>query len=228
MNGVGLALLTAVLGVDVGWQPLPNGGLEYIIQIEPQLLDSIRAGNDLVSDIPANLQGVRSYRITIGSDRLPRIGEPAEVGGPDAAAGPGSSIDDLAGAEPDSTTTYLPQGTIAGGDTEFRLRVVAAKLPAGAEQMPETGPLADGPLLFAPTTPDESHQADTQAAAADERAADVARPADERPWTLLALAVLGLFLSLGFNLFLGWATWGFRQRYESLAARLAGAQPQAS
>ena len=44
-------VVVAALGVDVGWQPLNSGGMEYIIQIEPDSLDSLLDGRDIVSDV---------------------------------------------------------------------------------------------------------------------------------------------------------------------------------
>ena len=39
---VGLAVL--LTGINVGWEKLPDGGYVYIIQIEPESLDALRAG----------------------------------------------------------------------------------------------------------------------------------------------------------------------------------------
>src|SRR3990172_2920279 len=64
--------LAAVVGTDVGWRRLPDGGMEYIIQIEPHMLDMLKSGEQIVSDIPPELWEVRSYRITVGTDELPR------------------------------------------------------------------------------------------------------------------------------------------------------------
>lgn len=76
MNAIIVCLSAAVLGVDYGWQPVAGGGIEYIIQIEPELLDSLKAGHDLFSDLPPATRDIRSYRITVGRDRLPHHGEP--------------------------------------------------------------------------------------------------------------------------------------------------------
>ncbi|HEY1067968.1 MAG TPA: hypothetical protein VGE52_17725 [Pirellulales bacterium] len=72
----------AVLAVDTGWQPAPDGGLEYIIQVEPQLLDLMRDGQVIQSEIPADLQGVRRYRIQVGTEPLPRVGLPTTAARP--------------------------------------------------------------------------------------------------------------------------------------------------
>jgi hypothetical protein len=79
MNAVLAIVAAATLGIDVGWQPLDDGGFEYIIQLEPQTLDSLRDGQDLSSQLPPSLQGVRTYRITVGNGPLPHKGEPPPV-----------------------------------------------------------------------------------------------------------------------------------------------------
>src|SRR5262245_38758867 len=70
-----MALVSSV-GIEVGWEPLVSGGHEYTIQLEPQLLDILKSGSDVVSEVPDQLS-VRRYRITIGTGKLPRIdGDP--------------------------------------------------------------------------------------------------------------------------------------------------------
>lgn len=76
MTGLLLCLSAAALGVDYGWQPVAGGGIEYIIQIEPALVESLKEGRDLFSDLPSSVSNVRRYRITVGSGRLPHHGEP--------------------------------------------------------------------------------------------------------------------------------------------------------
>lgn len=278
MNAVSLAVLTAILGVDVGWQPLEGGGFQYIIQIEPQLLDTLRGGQDIVSDLPPELRGVRSYRVTIGNGRLPRIGnrpptpadnaaaapvaapvatdpaaEPAAdtlpnvaplPADPTAAAGPtiapnsllqppatfaapenARDLDRAAPANHQADTTAAPPLPAEQPEQpepsqqperpleiakEFQLAIVAAKLPAGAEEGPELGPMPDAP----------------NAAVADIPPASPPEASAAKPWGWLTLAVLGLFISLGFNFFLGWVTWGFRQRYAALASKPGSPRPQ--
>ena len=74
MNGsLLLALAVAAVGSDFGWQPLPGGGLEYIIQIEPHLVDRLREGTDFVSYVPANVKNIRKCRFRVGSEKLPTV-----------------------------------------------------------------------------------------------------------------------------------------------------------
>jgi hypothetical protein len=72
MKLLALCMATAVLGVQVGWQKLPEGGMEYIIQFDSQTLEALKAGQPVQSDIPPGAGDVRSYRIVVGTERLPR------------------------------------------------------------------------------------------------------------------------------------------------------------
>ena len=43
-----------------------------MIQIEPELLDELRQGKEIVSEIPDDLQHVRRFRIRVGDSPVPR------------------------------------------------------------------------------------------------------------------------------------------------------------
>jgi len=80
-----LFVATAALGIDVGWQRLPEGGMQYIIQIEPQALESLRSGAEFGSDIPPKAGEIRSFRIFMGKKTLPRDEPPPKLSEPKAA-----------------------------------------------------------------------------------------------------------------------------------------------
>ena len=72
MNGLLILVTSAALGIEVGWEPLPEGGHEYTIQIEPQLLEVLQRGEDeIFSDVPPELD-VRRYRLMVGTGKLGR------------------------------------------------------------------------------------------------------------------------------------------------------------
>lgn len=108
MVGIVICLSAAAMGVDYGWQPV-EGGIEYIIQIEPHLIESMKSGRDIFSDLPKTAQCVRSYRITVGTGRLPHQGEPP----PDSAVVPAvgeeaASAEDQSGEENGVDLSQLP------------------------------------------------------------------------------------------------------------------------
>jgi hypothetical protein len=88
-----LCIAAATVGIDVGWQRMPQGGMEYIIQLDRQTLEALRAGEPVQSDIPPGIGEIRSYRIVVGDTKLPRESSPelpATPGG--ATAGLSSSV----------------------------------------------------------------------------------------------------------------------------------------
>lgn len=76
-----LFVAVAVMGIDAGWQPLPDGGTEYIIQIDSPTLEALKAGQPIGSDIHPDAREIKSYKIVIGTGKLPRenpVVKPAE------------------------------------------------------------------------------------------------------------------------------------------------------
>ena len=115
----------AAVGVDYGWQPVAGGGIEYIIQIEPQMLDSLRAGQDIFSDLPRTASNIRSYRITSGTGQIPHHGEPLpehEVNppGPRKRSQVGPSLRGTAAATTDAERARAerPAGAVAEHQTD--------------------------------------------------------------------------------------------------------------
>ena len=139
MNTLLICVAAATLGFDVGWERLPSGGMEYIIQLDSARIDALRSGLPLGSEIPAAAGEIRAFRIVMGSAQLKRETPPPKLAPP---------------------------------------------LPTPA--MPAK------PAAVEPTPP--------------------AQPSP--PW---ALTILGLFASLGANVFLGWITWGLRRRCRNAA-----------
>ena len=126
MNTMFIYVAAATLGFQVGWQRLPEGGTEYIIQLDAASIDALRSGQPLHSDIPSAAGEVRAYRIVMGRGKPIREDPPPKPAPPPAA----------------------------------------------------------------PVEP-------------------------AKPWLPLTLTLLGLFASLGANVFLGWIAWGFRQRCQN-------------
>ncbi len=67
-----LCVAAAAVGIDYGWERRTEGGVEYIIQLDPQTLDAMRAGEPIGSDIRPEAGEVRSFRIVVGAKPLPR------------------------------------------------------------------------------------------------------------------------------------------------------------
>ena len=69
MYGNIVCLAATLLGVDVRWPPLPDGGLQYVIQIEPHALDRRESGahEAVRSYVPTN---VKNYSTGTGVEEL--------------------------------------------------------------------------------------------------------------------------------------------------------------
>jgi hypothetical protein len=129
----------AAVGVDYGWQPVAGGGIEYIIQIEPQMLDSLRAGQDIFSDLPRTASNIRTYRITSGTGPLPHHGEPLPL---HEVNRPGSGTHRHVGPSLRGTAEHVADAEDAAH--EQPAGAVAAQQPDEAEE--DRGPLP-GPVL---------------------------------------------------------------------------------
>ena len=89
MVGAMLLLTSVSMGINTGWQPTAGGEMEYIIQIEPQLLKSLQAGDDLIlkrmkrrhsrADAVRAVERIKAARpdATIGADLI--AGFPTET-----------------------------------------------------------------------------------------------------------------------------------------------------
>ncbi len=79
MYGEIACVAAVLLGIDFGYRPRSEGGVEYLIQIEPQTLESLKNGAPLESAIPPHVRDVRAYRITVGTGPLPHVLPPPTV-----------------------------------------------------------------------------------------------------------------------------------------------------
>lgn len=70
------------MGINYGWERLPQGGTQYIIQLDPQSLEALRGGQPLESDVPPSAGEVRSYRIVVGTAPLPHDTPPEPLKAP--------------------------------------------------------------------------------------------------------------------------------------------------
>ena len=196
--GANFACIAAVLlGVDAGWQPLPDGGVQYLIQIEPQLLETLASGEPIQSDVPSFVKDVRSYRITVGTAELPRE-LPAEPFVPPPTTPP--SLPDASAGLP-----WLRQPGTESPPVPNIIEPAADSEPIDARA---AGYLEEPSVPSKPQTKSPSEQAPRQ---------DEPQPEQtEGLWPPLVVTLFTLFGSLGANLYLGWVTWNTRSRYRSL------------
>jgi hypothetical protein len=241
MGGPIACIAAVLLGVQAGWQPLPQGGVEYLIQIEPQLLETLKSGQPIQSDVPSYVKDVRTFRVTVGTATLPRQLPAAQGESPDAAA---------VEAGPQTVDPFLPptEDRLAGdrrAPTQGFGRVAPATQPSNwpnvsgnvpplgqpdaqppgtprmLEPPPESKPIgaqAAG-YLEASTTPVASPPGGPASRSPSEqqpRREEPRQETTEKPWAPLIIALFTLFGSFGANVYLGWITWSTRSRYRSV------------
>lgn len=303
-----ILLAAATVGVDYGWQPRAGGGFEYIIQVEPETLQSLGRGEDIVSDIPPYLRDVRSYRITVGTGDVPRLGTPpvsTEVEPPpaepklppavepeapqtfeasealsegpppqfrpgpvhdqgqwqsrtnveanervappvetptyeppDVTPQPALQFPELPSYEPPVVSPpeyepptprespYLPPVIEPGAGASSEPPVEESTYAAEPPQLPfiaESREMTAEAASFEPNTGDNRTAAKVSVQTSDseelvQSSAETA--AEKKLWWPLAASLVGLCLSLGGNVYLGWLTVAFRSRYRQVARRL--------
>ncbi|MDZ4819335.1 MAG: hypothetical protein SGJ20_10215 [Planctomycetota bacterium] len=60
--------------INFGWKQLDSGGVEYVVQVPPELIDDFEK-HGFESDIPPGLRDIRRIRIAVGTGSLPNRGD---------------------------------------------------------------------------------------------------------------------------------------------------------
>jgi hypothetical protein len=261
--------------VEFGWQELQDGGIEYLVQVEPSLVDSFRQGG-FSSDIPPGLRDVRRIRIVVGEAALPNQGnivgpkvvhlppppvdQPVKTDNPTtcshAAANSVANSNNGANSKADAeekSSEGSPASTFGNGESNGKTANSQSAPPAllhpdnpvsempffqfgRAQSTPTTTPVAaDRPneKLPRPQWIGDSGSRNSNESGSGYVAVDAAKPVQEstdvnnsntpKPWFPLMLTLLGLFLSLGANVYLVWIHQGVRAKYQAMVQQLHGA-----
>lgn len=239
MMGALACLSAAVLGIDYGWQPVAGGGIEYIIQIEPQMLERLKAGEDIFSDLPPQTGNIRGYRITVGTSPLPHQGQPLPSAGAAPAQAAARSPSDVMPIAPRDIEGPLP-GPIFAPAID-KPTVGHHESPAKPPQLPKNEgakALANEPAsenIKASHEVRRPHADDSQTkkgrgggphssrpTKSTAKSVPVQKPEDKSSQetatepTRPGITMLGLFASLGGNAFLVWVAVSQRSRYRAL------------
>ena len=212
MNGMVSVLLCASLGSDVGWQPLENGRLEYIVQLEPQLVSTLLDGYPAISRVPSELQDIGSIRIVIESDELPRT----------APARP-THVEPVVQAD---VRRQDPSADVTGGSVETRTGVSGQGGESSSTSVAPGYLPSDTNAQTMPAEKRESFSADEHLLSGEHGSAtQVAYEEEEpwatgvtasRPWKTFFITLFALFLSIGANIYLWWVASDSRKRYRGL------------
>ncbi|HEX3869939.1 MAG TPA: hypothetical protein VHV77_05865 [Pirellulales bacterium] len=255
MNAIPLLVMLSTVGIDFGWEPVAGGGIHYIVQIDPRMLDTMKEGTVVSSDLPEVPGGIRRYRIVVGTGPLPHQGEPLPQAPPPQTPTPattssGPTTPSVATPPPAVTTSSATTASPTVASPPSTTPSLSTPSPeahpalspstathdaptapqAPPTQAPPTQPLPTTTHTFGPDThfgpklPDPStttaQPMTTPKPAIDAQALTEATDDGKRPWMPLTLTLLGLFASLGGNVFLGMVAYSQRSRFDELASRL--------
>jgi hypothetical protein len=79
MNSLLICVVAATMGWRYGYERLPDGGMEYIIQLDAASVESLRDGQPIKSNIPSDIGEVRSFRVVMGTGWPRRDPPPAKL-----------------------------------------------------------------------------------------------------------------------------------------------------
>jgi hypothetical protein len=216
MYGCIVCLAAAVVGVDVGWVRLPEGGLQYQIQIAPEAVEALKSGQAIESDIPRNVKDIREYRITVGREKLkqetPPADPPAKTTSNDLFNRP-LATDDPFARSPASGIAGVPASKpwpSPPSPSPF------TPTPRALSPDPGVKPLAEQPASFTQPAPTAGSEAKPEAPAEPAPTTDAEKI--RRLWMYLIASLVALAASLAWNAFLFWMLREARRRYRDLLA----------
>ncbi|MGA2060777.1 MAG: hypothetical protein ABSG67_09880 [Thermoguttaceae bacterium] len=177
--------------------------MEYIIQLDPQSLETLKAGEPIESDIPPGAGDVRSIKFFLGTEKPPRISPPSKsIQSPPVSTAEGARM----------PTSNLPE--IQDG--------AAVKLPKQQAATPgQTTPrtLIPDPAVKPLTALNEPADGIAKSEATSQNRSEGKKEEPAKPWMPLILVSLGLFASLGGNAYLAWIFADLRRRYRAALAK---------
>ncbi len=213
MNAMILMIATSAVGVNPGWQPTGDGGLEYIIQIEPDFCEKFPPGG-ITSTIPHEmLNSINRIRIVVGNESsapLPHENLPAAVRPiPIPSNAPRSPTENSLEPRGGSLLPRNSKETVEPNGNQNGLPYTQPR-----EQPDRNDGNTEASL--APRIPTYDNGGNTQRFTG--KPAETTEP--ERPWWALTGCLVALFASLGGNLYQGLAHFNLRQRYQALIERV--------
>lgn len=234
MHAAILLVASTTMGVGFGWQPAGNGGLEYIIQVEPTLADRMQDGEVITSELPPEVRGmVRRFRVQIGTDALPRTGLLHDVRKEtprpklDERGFPRATYPEEDARFNDRTTRAgTPRsGTIGAGEPTFGPREESRYDDSNAfnRRATDAFPANTAKSPDAKSDPNKTESGKGDAAKSDAGTSATAGMGIQTGWAVVA--IVGLFVSLGANLYQGWLLTTHRRHYDRLVNTLYARNP---
>lgn len=215
-----LLLSVACMGVEVGWRALPDGGTEYVIRVSPEELADLQLGDIIAaSDVPADVQPIRSYRIEVGRGPVERQGpNPSRV----SSATPDSPELPAAGKLPGEVSPGIsPQSSaIPLVFTQPAGVGPMAGPAAGSTRASNLGETRNTPQEGAPIPPIDASDPGAQGQNEDtQQNGEKDSPEHEvnsNGSLINTLALSGMTASFAAVLYISWVAWEYRRKYLEL------------
>lgn len=218
MSPTALCAILLVAAVDYGYEPMDDGGIRYLIRIEPHMVDLLARGQVFGSDIPPEAAGrVRAFRVYSAEEPASKVIPPAPPVAPSLehphvdqppALGPAAAERSAVSPPAAKRPVTLPDMFLAP----------EARLPSDVapRQLPKTENVEHA-LALSPEKPpwqDSSlGRGDSSASRSD---------LTPKPYLPLMLAVLVAAGSSTGMLYFGWLAFDYRARYRSLLRQMLG------
>ncbi len=195
MCGSIICLAAVLLGVDASWPTLPDGGRQYVIQIEPQVLDRLESGDieAVGSYVPPHIKDIRAFRITIGPQKLPNNAHTASVQSPiltgvdtDWVSLPAGRVECRLWIKPETIDELQKSGRVIEGKIPADARspslfTIAVGTKPSAESLPATNAVEPVPIVSEPVEPEADSLPVDPATSPPITQPDLAEPAKSWP-----------------------------------------------
>lgn len=79
MNGIAILIALSTLGVDYSWRTSADGAVEYVLQVEPVFVQSLIDGEEIHSDVPAEVGIANRILLRIGTKEVAKSAANAQL-----------------------------------------------------------------------------------------------------------------------------------------------------
>ncbi len=198
-----VAMLTVT--VDYGYEEMPDDGIRYVIQIEPELLDLLRSGQTLGSAIPPEVRG-RIHAFKIESNRANLSKEIPPL--PQSPVDTGPLLPEIPNLP---ETQDVPTEITPPPEIEWPPELDGAEYMDPPKRLPGPEGVVQASVIEKPAAPVDGPSGEVP----PEDTGEVAPTVDDPSFFTVLLSVFALGSSSGM-LFFGWLAFDYRSRYLGL------------
>ncbi len=234
MSPTALCAILLVAAIDYGYEPMEDGGIRYLIRIEPHMVDLLSRGQVFGSDIPPEVAGrVRAFRVYAAEEPAskqvppaPTVNRPLPIEKPPSTEQPVTVKQPVTVEQPAAVKQSLPvespaKPPAATPGQSLRDMFLAPQALSPSEEAPRQLPKTERVEHAVALAPEQGSwpQLDLHG----EESATAARgDSAPKPYFPLILAVLVAAGSSTGMLYFGWLAFDYRARYRSLLREMLG------